>query len=189
MGTDAMDFEHETYSTGLTNCEPDYAAQDNITISHDTRTTFGGDWFASLQGQTPGVAEHNVVLAENRIYSSTNAIEVVGTDPTTAPYDFTNLTIENNTWSGSNPIDSSPSGMNITCVEGFTFSGNRFPFSYSGSPSIDVMQLNAVTLTTIVGNTFSEAAGMLYSASSGVRSLKECGNHYGASEATVDSSC
>jgi hypothetical protein len=191
MGTDAMDFEHDIYSTGMSNGQPNYAAEENITISHDTWTTFGGDWFASVQGQTPGVAEHNVVLNGNTINSSTKAIEVLGTNPnaTTAPYDFTNLTIENNTWSGSDPIDSSPSGMNITYVEGLTLRDNNFAFGYSGSPSLDVMQLNAVTPTTIEGNTFTGASRILYSASNGVRALKECGNRYGAGGSTLDSNC
>ena len=58
MGPDAMDFEYDIYSTGLNpDGTPSWAAQDNITIEDSSWTNWGADWFASDQGQTPGVQE------------------------------------------------------------------------------------------------------------------------------------
>lgn len=195
MGTDAMDFEYDSFSTDDVDGTAQYAAEDNINITDDSWTTFGGDWFASLQGETdsgcscttPGVAEHNVVLADNTINSPTKAIEVTGTATgivTSRLFEFTNLTITHNTWNGSNPIDSSPSGMDITYVEGLTFSGNNFAYD-SG---LYVMQLNAVTNPTVVNNTWTAATGIFYTGST-YTGLTECGNHWGTGGASTDSSC
>jgi hypothetical protein len=191
LALDAMDFEYDTYSSGMTNGQPSYAAEDDVEITDDTWNDFCGDWFASLQGQTPGVAEHNVALIGNKINPNCDenqrAVEVDGTNPsaTSAPYDFTNLTIENNTWSASDPVSSDPLGMDITYVEGLTIKGNNFPYD-SG---LYVMQLNAVTAATITGNSFPGAVGLLYPATSGVTSLAECDNLYGAGAASTDRGC
>jgi hypothetical protein len=188
---DAMDFEYDDYSSGMSDGQPDYAAEDNIEVADTTWNDFCGDWFASLQGQTPGVAEHNVTLAGNTINPNCDtdqrAVEVDGTNPnaTTAPYDFTDLTIENNTWEGSDPVSSDPLGMDITYVEGLTLKGNNFP--YDGGNY--VMQLNTVSPVTIVGNSFPGAEGVVYPATNGVTSLTECDNHYGADATLADRDC
>jgi hypothetical protein len=191
IGLDAMDFEFDTYSSGMTDGQPYFAAEDNIEVTDTTWEDFCGDWFASLQGQTPGVAEHNILLDDNTINPDCSedqrAVEVEGTNPgaTSAPYDFTNLAIENNTWNASDPVSSDPLGMDITYVEGLTLRGNNFPYE-SGDY---VMQLNEVNPVTIVGNTFPGAAGILYPATNGVVSLKDCDNRYGLGAALSDVGC
>lgn len=190
LGLDAMDFEYDTYSSGISNGVPDYAAEDNIKVTDNTFTSFCGDWFASLQGQTPGVAEHNILLAGNTINPECSedqrAIEILGTSPnsTTYPYEDTNFVIEGNTWSGSDPISSDPVGMAIEYVEGLTITGNIFPYDNQA-----VMQLNGITGGNVSNNEFTGAANILYSASSYYTPLKECGNYYGASDVYLDASC
>jgi hypothetical protein len=94
-----MDFEYDIYSTSL---DPDgtssWAAQDNITIENGTWTNWGADWFASDQGQTPGVQEQNVTLTGNTLNSEGPLFEIVGTPPsiTTAPYTNNYLIITDN---------------------------------------------------------------------------------------------
>ena len=76
IGTDAMDFEYDVYSTTFdAQGNPQEAAQDNIRIINDTWNDFGGDWFASLQGQLPGVQEQNVVLSGNTINAHSPLVE------------------------------------------------------------------------------------------------------------------
>jgi hypothetical protein len=68
MGVDAMDFEYDVYSTTFdAQGNPQEAAQDNVCITNNTWTNFKHDWFASIQGQLPGVQQDNVVLHNNVI--------------------------------------------------------------------------------------------------------------------------
>lgn len=100
IGTDAMDFEYDVYSTTFdAQGNPQEAAQDNVRIINDTWSDFGGDWFASLQGQLPGVQEQNVVLSGNTINAHSPLVEIVGTNPylTSSQYWNIGLTIADNT--------------------------------------------------------------------------------------------
>jgi len=186
MAVDAMDFEYDASSI-LPDGEPDYAVEDDVTISHDTWDDFGGYWFASIQD---GVAEHNVLLAGNTIDATATPISVSGTDPadTTAPYEFTNLSILNNTWNGSDPIASSPYGIGLNYVEGFTMSGNNFPFADPDGPSLYVIQTNGVGPLVITNNSFHGAVGVL-SSESNYTGLAKCGNAYGTDGGSNDGGC
>ena len=100
IGTDAMDFEYDVYSTTFdAQGNPQQAAQDNIRIIDDTWNDFGGDWFASLQGQLPGVQEQNAILSGNTIDAPSPLVEIVGTNPylTSSQYWNLGLTIADNT--------------------------------------------------------------------------------------------
>ena len=61
VGTDAMDFEYDDYSTPFNaDGTPFWAAQDDVTIENNTWVNWRNDWFASVQGQTPGVQEQRL---------------------------------------------------------------------------------------------------------------------------------
>jgi hypothetical protein len=66
---DAMDFEYDDYSTGFNaDGTPFWAAQDYVTIQNNTWTNWGGsDWFASIQGQAPGVQEQHLSITDNTL--------------------------------------------------------------------------------------------------------------------------
>lgn len=192
MGTDGMDFEYDTYSTGFgSNGQPFYAAEDNIVISNCSWTDIGvGDWFASIQMQTPGVAEHNITLANNTINSPIPAVDAehTATGSTTAPYGFTGFHLVDNVWNPSFPIAPFASAMTFTYIGNLTLSHNSIPLSNPGPPAYYAMQLNAVYGAGITTNTFVGAEGVLYPTSS-ESGLTQCGNYYGATGATLDFSC
>lgn len=81
IGTDAMDFEYDQYSTPFNpDGSPFWAAEDDVTIENNIWEHWGNDWFASLQGQTPGVQEQHLTLANNKLRGDGPLFEVVGTD-------------------------------------------------------------------------------------------------------------
>lgn len=193
MGVDAMDFEFDTFSTRFVGGLPKFAAENNITVSHDTWTNFNDDWFASLQGQTPGVTEHNIVLAANTISVSalgSPLLEVTGTAQasTTPQYQNTGLTVINNTWNGANPITGFGGGTTagglISNVNKVTISGNSFPMQ---GPNYAIKLLSAKGVS-ITQNSFTGAPdGVIDPSSSGNTITVECGNTYATS--THDTPC
>ena len=91
MGVDAIDMEYDVYSTAFdAQGNPLQAAQDNISITNDTWTHFLDDWFASIQGQLPGVQQDNVLLSNNTLDAHSPLIEIIGTNPYLTPTQYQN---------------------------------------------------------------------------------------------------
>jgi hypothetical protein len=158
---DAMDFEYDTYSSyippGSTTAL--VAAQDNISIDHDTFKNWGADWFASIQGQTKcqmhhkptrpcpqggGVQQQNVSLIDNTLNAARPLVEIVGTNAayTTQPYLNDGLTITGNVnektarpvHGGAITKPFAGSVMTIENVQHLDLSNNVFPV-FSGTPT------------------------------------------------------
>jgi hypothetical protein len=208
IGVDAMDFEYDTYSTGFIGSQPEYAAEDNIQIVDDTWTSFGFYWFASLQGQLPGVQEQNVTLSGNTIINSTPAslFAVLGPDQAkTAPqYQFTGLVITDNRWTngtatndtaGSITTPYASSGANITHANDVTISNNMFPLNdgtptyFPNTPFLAAMQADSVSGLRVENNNFTGALGVLHPYSADNANVTECGNRYQVDGSSVDHPC
>jgi hypothetical protein len=193
IGVDAMDFEYDDYSTAFSPTgDPEMAAEDNVRVIHNTWTFFGGDWFASIQGQTPGVQEDNITLGGNTIVDSTSPlIQVVGTNPllTTAPYDNTDLTVESNHWDPLFPIrgvsGGDSSGSQIQYVNGVDISNDTFPM---GGPA-NAFQLFGINNLFIERNDFTGVPAIIEPDSSGNNTVTSCGNTYGTNGSTVQAAC
>jgi hypothetical protein len=185
LGTDAMDFEYDDYSTGF---NPDgtafWAAQDNITIENSVWSNFGSDWLASLQGQVPGVQQQNVTLTGNTITGGGPLIQITGTasTATTQPYQNVGLTITDNTMTGASlPIYggsiATPWAGYATAIKnvaGVNISNNVLP-AYDGTcdppasysyfcdtPYIAALWVWGSNGLTIQDNAFPGALGVLY---------------------------
>jgi MYXO-CTERM domain-containing protein len=207
IALDAMDFEYDDYSTGFSGTTPQYAAEDNIDITDDTWTSVGAYWFASIQGQVPGVQEQNVTLSGNTISDSSSALfYVVGTNQsaTTPAYELSGLTILNNHWVGSPATQSSAgsittpyasSAAHISNANDVTIAGNTFPVN-DGTPTyfpntafLALLQADAVVGLKIEGNDFAGALGILHPSSAGNEEVTECGNHFGVNGSRLDAGC
>ena len=79
-------------------CTPYWAAQDDVTIEDNVWSNWGNDWFASVQGQTPGVQEQHLTITGNTLDGNGPLFEVVGTNraSTTEPYTNDYWTITDN---------------------------------------------------------------------------------------------
>ena len=201
-----MDFEYDVYSTTFdAQGNPQEAAQDNIRIINDTWKDFGGDWFASLQGQLPGVQQQNVMLSGNRINAHSPLVEIVGTNPYLTPNQYwnSNLTIANNrglqtavpTTSAS--IADPPgnvAAMQIQGVANTNISGNVLPLFdgapdyFANTPYVAVLQAYEDQNITMKGNDFSGAYDILQ-AGSGGNTVSQCGNTYGVNGVQTDGNC
>ena len=145
-GVDAMDFEYDTYSSEInTNGSASWAAEDNIQILNNMWENFNGDWFANLQGQTPGVQEQNVMLSGNTIEGSNPLVQIEGTSPsaTSPPYWERNITISNNNNTYGMPVNGDDLGARSTT---------------GGPPTIpnvgSTMSIQSVVDLNITGNAF-----------------------------------
>lgn len=69
--TEWADFEADLVQTpfGADNY-PQFAAQDNVTVSGNTMTAWGKPWFASIQAFNQGVQEQNLRLTGNHLHNS-----------------------------------------------------------------------------------------------------------------------
>ena len=91
MGVDAMDFEYDVYSTAFDALgNPQEAAQDNVSITNDTWTNFQDIWFSSLQGQSLGVQQQNVLLVNNTIDAQSPLIAITVINPYLTPSQYWN---------------------------------------------------------------------------------------------------
>jgi hypothetical protein len=204
IGTDAMDFEYDVYSTTFdAQGNPQEAAQDNIRIIDDTWNDFGDDWFASLQGQVPGVQEQNVMLSGNTINAQSPLVEIGGTNPylTSSQYWNIGLTIADNTGlQGAIPIRGGSittpfagSAMSIEAVVNANIRANTFPMFdgtpdyFPNTPYLAVLQALELKNLTMTGNNFSGALGILDPTSLANTNLVEHGNLYGTNGAQSDS--
>ena len=207
IALDAMDFEYDDYSTGFSGTTPQYAAEDNIDITDDTWTSVGAYWFASIQGQVPGVQEQNITLSGNTISDSSSALlYVVGTNQsaTTPAYELSGLTITNNKWldgpvtqdsAGSITTPYASSAATISNANDVTIMGNTFPVNdgtptyFPNNPFLALLQTDAVIGLKIEGNDVAGALGILHPSSAGNQHVIECGNHYGVNGSRLDGAC
>lgn len=209
MGTDAMDFEYDDYSTPFNaDGTPFWAAQDNVTVENNTWENWQSDWFASVQGQTPGVQEQHLTLRNNTLRGDGAIFEVVGTDPraTTAPYTNAYWTITGNKFAPGYYGEPYRGGASVAAqlynVSSLTMSGNTFPLcagtyevpqpaSTCSAPDQYVMDLNVITGGVITNNDFAGAQGVVQpeTHNQDIAGLTQCANTYGADTSQVDASC
>ncbi len=197
VGVDAMDFEYDIYSTAWKNGKPTQAAEDNVTITKDTWNSFGDDWFASIQPQSPGVDEENVVLSDNTVNSASPLIQVEGSKLNKG------LTITGNT--GTKPARSTSGGsitkpyagstMTISHVDDVDIENNVFPVYdgtanyYPNHPYLAALAATDLSTLDLQDNNFEGALGVLNPTSSGNTAVTECGNRYGVNGKRSDGAC
>jgi hypothetical protein len=204
MGVDAIDMEYDNYSTVFVNGQPSQAAEDNIHITNNTWSNFQNDWFASLQGQLPGVQEQNVVLWGNVINANSPLIEITGTNPatTTVQYQNRGLIIAFNKnvqpalgTTGASIADP-PGGSAAMTVQGVVnaqISANTFPLFdglpnyFENTPYISVIQSFNNPNLVMRSNDFSGAYNITQAGS--VAPTIGCGNRYGVNGASTDGAC
>lgn len=207
MGVDAIDFEYDIYSTSIVNGHAQWAAEDNITIGpNNTWSNFRADWFASLQGQVPGVQEQNVTLTGNTINNVGPLIQILGTNPadTTTPYVNAHLTVTNNTATqasgpthgGSITTPWAGSAMEVGYVADVNVSNNNLPMFdgvcipgavyFCNTPYIAAIRVWGSNGLTILNNAFNGALGVLYPADPlspiGVQALGASGDNAAVTE-------
>jgi hypothetical protein len=203
VGVDAIDAEYDTYSTSFdANGNAEQAAQDNIIIAGNTWTNFGDIWYASLQGQLPGVQQQNVNLSYNTINGGSGIVEITGTNQglTTPQYQNRGLTIAFN--KGLQPavgttgasIAGTPgttAAMQIQYVTNATIAGNVLPLFdgtpryFANTPYVSVLQAYGIHNLTMKSNNFSGAYDILQAGSSG-NTILQRGNKYGVKGSSTD---
>lgn len=177
--TDAMDFEYDDYSTPFNpDGTPFWAAQDYVTITNNIWANWRNDWFASVQGQTPGVQEQHLTLAHNTLHSDSPIFEVVGTDPrtTTAQYTNADWTITDNKFTTGYYGEPYRGGTSVAGqlynISELDVTGNTFPLcagtyetpqpaSDCAAPDAYVFDLNVIAGGAIENNNFSGAMGVV----------------------------
>src|ERR1700722_8777138 len=134
IATDAMDFEYDVYSTPFNaDGTPYWAAEDDVTISHNTWIDWRDDWFASVQGQLPGVQEQHLTLSDNRLEADAPLFEVVGADrgktalaSTNEDWTITGNTFETGYYSAPYRGGNSVAGQ-LYFITNLKFQNNAFP--------------------------------------------------------------
>ncbi|HUD10191.1 MAG TPA: hypothetical protein VMR28_00795 [Candidatus Saccharimonadales bacterium] len=207
ISVDAMDFEYDTYSTPFVNGQPVIAAEDNINIIDNVWNNDRYDWFASLQGQHPGVQEDNIVLSGNTITTAEPIMKVIGTNESSyaQPGWFDGLTFTNNTIlapavatgvsGGSISKAFSDSTMEIKNVANVNISNNVMPVYdggvhyYPNHPYLGVISAAGINGLTIKNNNFSGALGVLNPNSNTNTGIDTCNNLYLVNGAQVDQAC
>lgn len=203
----AMDFEYDIYSSEIVNGVATGAVEDNVQILNNTWDHVANIWFASLQGQEPGVQEQNITLSGNVINASQPILDINGTNQSTPnsspPYWFQGLTVTNNTINGAAKGTNGGSitqpfvdeAMDVRNVSNVNISNNYFPI-YDGTPTYypNHPYLAALTAHNLNGfklanNNFNGALGVLRPDSEGNTNVTECGNNYGVGGAELDFSC
>jgi Right handed beta helix region len=203
VGVDAMDFEVDSASSVITSGVVSYVAEDNVTIANNTWTNWGADWFASLQGQTPGVQEQHLTFSNNTLNSTANPAIYNGLSSglfdvnstclcnTSVPYTaldwkltgFLGNAVIQNAYAGVSPFQ-------FAYVDYLTVANNTLTINGGASPSNYAIELNGTNSATIKNNAFYSAVGILVpSAANDASELTECGNDYGAGGTTQDSPC
>ena len=160
---DAIDMEYDLDSTGFNaDGSPFWAAQDNVNISSNVWTNWGGsDWFASIQGQAPGVQAQNVTLDDNTLNDNAPFMEVVGTliGVTTPQYYDDHWTVEGNHYGPGFVAKSyrggSSAASSIYSVEHLNMQFNTIPVE----PGIYFTELDDSANAIIANNHFTGALG------------------------------
>ncbi len=209
IGTDAMDFEYDEYSTPFNpDGTPYWAAQDDVTITHNTWINWGNDWFASVQGQLPGVQEQHLTLSDNTLEADSPIFEVVGTngaDTTTASIDDYWTITGNRFVTGyyGEPYrgGSSVAGQ-LYFITNLKVENNSFPLcswtyespqpaSACAAPDEYLFDLDAITYGSIENNDFAGALGVVQPQpyNQWLTGVTECANAYGTEGGQVDHGC
>lgn len=209
INVDAMDFEYDEYSTPFNpDGTPYWAAEDDVTISHNTWINWGNDWFASVQGQLPGVQEQNLTLSDNTLEAYSALFEVVGTNRALTPEASTNdhWTITGNTFAsgyyGAPYRGSGSVSGQLYFITNLTLANNNFPLcdgeyevpqpaSECTAPSGYVFDLDTITYGSIANNDFSGSLGIVLPQpyNQYLTDVTECSNSYGANGGETDGSC
>ncbi len=209
IAVDAMDFEYDDYSTPFNpDGTPFWAAEDDVTIAHNTWIDWNYDWFASVQGQLPGVQEQNLTLSDNTLEADSALFEVVGTNRALTPTASTNdnWTITGNSFvSGYYGAPYRGSGSvsgQLYFITDLKLENNDFPFcngeyeapepeSECTAPSEYVFDLDTITYGSIANNAFPGSLGIVLPQpyNQYLTDLTECSNTYGANGGQTDSSC
>jgi hypothetical protein len=199
MGTDAMDFEYDDYSTPFNpDGTPFWAAQDNVTIENSTWTNWSGDWFASDQGQTPGIQQQTVTLTGNTLYNDAPLFQIVGTfaPTTTAPYLNNYLTITDNKFAPGYYAEPYRGGTSVASsiynVSNLFMEDNALPLcagtyeapqpaSAFSTPDEYELDLYGITNGAVVENNFAGSLGILQPQNYDTQcvGMIQCGNNYG----------
>ncbi len=203
IGVDAIDFEFGVYSTGYLNGQPTFDAEDNIRFTNDTWNNFGDDWFASIQGQLPGVQEQHVTLARNTINSPAPLVEIAGAPTSNSFYQTSGIAIWGNrglqaarsTTAGSILDPYAGSAMTFQNASNVTIAGNSLPI-YDGEPGyfpntpyLAALRANGVNGLSVWGNSFAGALGIFHPYSSQDSAVKACDNSYQVNGTMSDGSC
>ena len=207
MGVDAIDMEYDVYSTAFdAQGNPLQAAEDNVSITNDTWTNFRDVWFASIQGQSPGVQQDNVLLSNNTLDAHSPLIEDIGTNPAITPTQYQNrgliVTLNKNLQpaigtTGASIADPNPghvAAMQIQGVVNANISGNTFPLYdgdtnyFANTPYISVLQAYENPNLIVRSNNFVGAYNILQ-AGSAANTVTECGNGYGVIGLQGDGAC
>ena len=199
IGVDAMDFEYDDYSTPFNpDGTPYWAAQDNVTISNNTWENWNGsDWFASVQGQVPGVQEKDLTITDNYLRGNGPMFEVVGTNPyapgaTGLDADWT---ITGNKFAAGDYGAPYRGGNSVAAqlydIEGLTLENNVFPLCDGlyeepepavdcGTPDEYVFDLDVIVDGLIRYNDFEGAVGVVIPQpyDTYLINTSECGNLY-----------
>ncbi len=179
-----------------------------MTIEDNTWSNWGNDWFASVQGQTPGVQEQHLTLTGNRLAGNGPVFEVVGTNraATTEPHTNDYWTITNNAFQPGYYVAPYRGGDSVAAqlydISDLTMTGNTFPgctglyespqpVATCGAPSEYLMDLDVITYGTIENNNFSGMQGVVLPQSypTYITDVTECDNKYGANAAQLDAPC
>ncbi len=162
MGTDAMDFEVDDYSTLFNpgSLVPQSFAQDYVTITDNTWSNWTADWFVSLQGQGPGVQQQHVTIACNILESSGPLFEIQGTNTAVGQYTNDWLSIYGNRFTAGNvafPVRGGTSvPVFIYSVGHLVIENNDFPLATPGQYAMD---LDDVIYGSITDNQFPDSQG------------------------------
>ena len=201
INVDAIDAEYDTFSSAFSaSGQVQYAAQDNILIADDTFSNFGNDFYASIQGQQPGVQQQNVNLSYNTIDGGSGLFEIVGTNTTDARYQNVGLIVFDNqsthanvgtTGSSCGGTPGSVAAMQMQYVTNATIAANTLPiFACAGAqmPYISVLQAYSMANLVVQMNTFNGAYSMLQPGS-GNNTGVPCENHFGVNASQSDGPC
>jgi hypothetical protein len=209
IGTDAMDFEYDDYSTPFNpDGTPFWAAEDDVTITQNAWINWGNDWFSSVQGQVPGVQEQHLTLSDNTLEADSPIFEVVGTNKADTTTASTNdyWTITGNTFDTGYYGAPYRGGLTVAgqlyFITNLKLENNTFPFcaglyeapqpmNTCSTPNEYVLDLDTITGGSIENNDFAGALGVVQPQpyNQYVTDVTECGNTYGINGSQVDVRC
>jgi hypothetical protein len=209
IGTDAMDFEYDDYSTPFNaNGTPYWAAEDDVTITHNTWINWGDDWFASVQGQLPGVQEQHLTLSDNTLEADSPIFEVVGTNRADTTTASTNdyWTIAGNRFVAGYYGEPYRGGDSVAgqlySITNLKLENNTFPLcsgtyetpqpvSTCATPDQYVFDLDVITYGSIENNHFPGAVGVVQPQpyDQYLTGVTECANAFGINGTQVDDTC
>ena len=209
IATDAMDFEYDDYSTPFNaDGTPYWAAEDDVTITHNTWIDWRDDWFASVQEQLPGVQEHHLTLSDNTLEADAPLLEVAGADrgktklvSTNEDWTITGNTFETGYYGAGYRGGDSAAGQ-LYFITDLKLDNNTFPLCHGKyevpqpantctAPDEYLFDLDAITNGSIENNDFAGALGVVQPQpyDQYLTGVTECANAYGVHGSQMDHSC